>query len=195
MTWLIAVAALLSPATTAFVVQPPRSHIQNRILPSPPSSPLRMVGAGIDPTSSGDTSKGNGLNNPSTRFGEPLSDETKEFNKIAVGFLKRAVFDTLFRGRDYPRFYALETIARVPYFSYTAALHFYETIGMWRKAKYLKIHFAEGTLHACCCLLCCFSRPLLFLLTFVITFHFANSIQLRLERDASSNDYGRAWWS
>mmetsp|Transcript_7541 Transcript_7541/g.17951 ORF Transcript_7541/g.17951 Transcript_7541/m.17951 type:complete len:319 (-) Transcript_7541:125-1081(-) len=143
MTWLIAVAALLSPATTAFVVQPPRSHIQNRILPSPPSSSLRMVGAGIDPTSGGDTAKGNGFNNPSSRFGEPLSDETKEFNKIAVGFLKRAVFDTLFRGRDYPRFYALETIARVPYFSYTAALHFYETIGMWRKAKYLKIHFAE----------------------------------------------------
>jgi len=102
-----------------------------------------MVGAGIDPTSGGDTAKGNGFNNPSSRFGEPLSDETKEFNKIAVGFLKRAVFDTLFRGRDYPRFYALETIARVPYFSYTAALHFYETIGMWRKAKYLKIHFAE----------------------------------------------------
>lgn len=165
MTWLIAVAALISPATTAFVVQPPRSHIQNRILPSPPSSSLRMVGAGIDPTSGGDTTKGSGLNNPSTRFGEPLSDETKEFNKIAVGFLKRAVFDTLFRGRDYPRFYALETIARVPYFSYTAALHFYETIGMWRKAKYLKIHFAEGTysvttLHACCCLLCSFSRSL-----------------------------------
>ena len=149
---LVAIATLLSPATTAFVVQTPRSHIQNRLLPSPtmtqksepPSSPLRMVGAGIDPTSGGDTTKGNGLNNPSTRFGEPLSDETKEFNKGAVGFLKRAIFDTLFKGRDYPRFYALETIARVPYFSYTAALHFYETIGMWRKAKYLKIHFAEG---------------------------------------------------
>ena len=101
-----------------------------------------MVGAGIDPTSgNSDTTR----TNPSTRFGEPLSDETKEFNKGAVGFLKRAIFDTLFKGRDYPRFYALETIARVPYFSYTAALHFYETIGMWRKAKYLKIHFAEGT--------------------------------------------------
>ena len=108
-----------------------------------------MVGAGIDPTSGGDTSKGNGLSNPSIRFGEPLSDETKEFNKIAVGFLKRTIFDTLFKGRDYPRFYALETIARVPYFSYTAALHFYETIGMWRKAKYLKIHFAEGTYSVC----------------------------------------------
>jgi len=164
-----------------------------------------MVGAGIDPTSGGDTSKGNGLNNPSSRFGKPLSDETKEFNKIAVGLLKRTIFDTLFQGRDYPRFYALETIARVPYFSYTAALHFYETIGMWRKAKYLKIHFAEGTYNAecmvgpkdditCMLLFALFSFAIL-ILTFVITFHFANSIRFRLERDASPNDYGRAWRS
>ena len=105
-----------------------------------------MVGAGIDPTSSSSpgTPPSTELNNPSTRFGDPLSDEMKEFNKGAVGFLKRFIFDTIFRGRDYPRFYALETIARVPYFSYLAALHWYETIGMWRKAKYLKIHFAEG---------------------------------------------------
>eukprot|EP00563_Minutocellus_polymorphus_P019968 CAMPEP_0197719314 /NCGR_PEP_ID=MMETSP1434-20131217/3123_1 /TAXON_ID=265543 /ORGANISM="Minutocellus polymorphus, Strain CCMP3303" /LENGTH=311 /DNA_ID=CAMNT_0043304055 /DNA_START=65 /DNA_END=1000 /DNA_ORIENTATION=+ len=154
MTRLAAVVALVSPAaTTAFVVQPRSAHAPNRIFPCPSPTtqrtvrPLRMVGAGIDPTSgSSDASSAplsKDLNNPSTRFGEPLSDEVKEFNRGAVGFLKRAIFDTLFAGRDYPRFYALETIARVPYFSYTAALHFYETIGMWRKAKYLKIHFAE----------------------------------------------------
>ena len=116
-----------------------------KILHYPPA--LEMVGAGIDPTSTSspeESQPSTELNNPSTRFGDPLSDEMKEFNKGAVGFLKRTIFDTLFAGRDYPRFYALETIARVPYFSYTAALHWYETIGMWRKAKYLKIHFAEG---------------------------------------------------
>ena len=166
-----------------------------------------MVGAGIDPTSGGDTTKGSGINNPSTRFGEPLSDETKEFNKIAVGFLKRAVFDTLFRGRDYPRFYALETIARVPYFSYTAALHFYETIGMWRKAKYLKIHFAEGTYSVQC--LSVRSVPqmtlhamLLFALFATLIYLYSRSsllfilpIQLRLERNAPLDDNGRAWRS
>lgn len=146
--------SLTLTATTAFVVSPQQAP--NRIFPSSAShktqskivysSPLRMVGAGIDPTSSSspETPPSTELNNPSTRFGDPLSEEMKAFNKGAVGFLKRTIFDTLFAGRDYPRFYALETIARVPYFSYTAALHWYETIGMWRKAKYLKIHFAEG---------------------------------------------------
>lgn len=41
-------------------------------------------------------------------------------------------------------FYALETIARVPYFAYLSTLHLYETLGMWRKANYLRIHFAES---------------------------------------------------
>merc|ERR1712181_17329 len=35
-------------------------------------------------------------------------------------------------------------IARVPYFSYLSVLHLYETLGIWRKAKYLKLHFAES---------------------------------------------------
>lgn len=84
--------------------------------------------------------------NPSTRFGKPLTENMKGFNKGMVGLLKGAIFDTMFAGREtqYARFYALETIARIPYFSYLAALHFYETIGMWRKANYLKIHFAEA---------------------------------------------------
>ena len=147
----IFIVSLLATATMAFVVGPQQAR---RIFPLSSAStktqkivcfpPLRMVGAGIDPTSSSPSPESTELNNPSTRFGDPLSDEMKAFNKGAVGFLKRTIFDTLFAGRDYPRFYALETIARVPYFSYTAALHWYETIGMWRKAKYLKIHFAEG---------------------------------------------------
>jgi hypothetical protein len=82
--------------------------------------------------------------NPSTAFGSPLDENVKEFNRFTVGLIKGLVFDTFFAGRDYARFYALETIARMPYFSYLAALHFYETIGRWRKSNYLKIHFAEN---------------------------------------------------
>ena len=37
----------------------------------------------------------------------------------------------------------LETIARVPYFSYLSVLHLYETLGYWRKADLLKVHFAQ----------------------------------------------------
>jgi ubiquinol oxidase len=51
--------------------------------------------------------------------------------------------DIIYRNRPYPRFYLLETIARVPYFAYVSVLHLYETVGYWRKADLLKVHFAE----------------------------------------------------
>ena len=53
------------------------------------------------------------------------------------------IIDKLYEGRAYPRFYALETVARVPYFSFLSVLHLYETLGFWRRADYLKVHFAE----------------------------------------------------
>jgi len=93
--------------------------------------------------------------NPSTVLGTPLSEEVVGFNQVAVGFLKGAVFDTIFRitpsaddtsiqQQHYARFYALETIARMPYFAYLSVLHYYETIGIWRQADYLRLHFAES---------------------------------------------------
>jgi len=51
--------------------------------------------------------------------------------------------DVVYKNRPYPRFYVLETIARIPYFAYLSVLHLYETLGFWRKADLLKIHFAE----------------------------------------------------
>jgi ubiquinol oxidase len=53
------------------------------------------------------------------------------------------VVDVIYGNRSYARFYVLETIARVPYFSYVSVLHLYETLGFWRKADLLKVHFAE----------------------------------------------------
>ncbi len=53
------------------------------------------------------------------------------------------IVDVVYGDRSYARFYVLETIARVPYFSYVSVLHLYETLGLWRKADLLKIHFAE----------------------------------------------------
>ena len=53
------------------------------------------------------------------------------------------IIDKLYEGRAYPRFYALETVARVPYFSFLSVLHLYETLGFWRRADYLKVHFAQ----------------------------------------------------
>ncbi|KAI3741016.1 hypothetical protein L1987_58680 [Smallanthus sonchifolius] len=54
------------------------------------------------------------------------------------------VLDTLYHDRDYPRFFVLETIARVPYFAFMSVLHMYESFGWWRKSEYLKVHFAES---------------------------------------------------
>lgn len=54
------------------------------------------------------------------------------------------VINVLYRNRPIPRFYVLETVARVPYFAYMSVLHLYETLGMWRKADWLKVHFAES---------------------------------------------------
>lgn len=54
------------------------------------------------------------------------------------------ILDILYHDRDYARFYVLETIARVPYFAFISVLHLYESFGWWRRADYLKVHFAES---------------------------------------------------
>jgi len=53
--------------------------------------------------------------------------------------------DFVFEGRYVPsRFFFLETVARMPYFSYISMLHLYETLGFWRRSADVKrIHFAE----------------------------------------------------
>lgn len=53
------------------------------------------------------------------------------------------ITDVVYKNRPYPRFYVLETIARVPYFAYLSVLHLNETMGIWRKPDWLKVHFAE----------------------------------------------------
>ncbi|KAA8491689.1 Ubiquinol oxidase 4, chloroplastic/chromoplastic [Porphyridium purpureum] len=42
------------------------------------------------------------------------------------------------------RFWFLETVARVPYFSYVSILHLYETLGWWRDAKLIQLHSLEA---------------------------------------------------
>jgi ubiquinol oxidase len=63
--------------------------------------------------------------------------------QLLVKFLEWTL-KIFYRDRIYPRFFVLETIARVPYFACTSVLHLYETMGWWRKTDWLKIHFAES---------------------------------------------------
>jgi len=76
----------------------------------------------------------------------PLSEAAaaveRSINSAIIGVAVTAI-DNLYGGRSYARFHALETVARVPYFSFMSVLHLYETFGWWRKADYLKVHFAE----------------------------------------------------
>lgn len=65
------------------------------------------------------------------------------FNQLATGAVIQ-VLDVFYKDRDYARFYVLETIARVPYFAFVSVLHMYESFGWWRRADYIKVHFAES---------------------------------------------------
>jgi len=62
-----------------------------------------------------------------------------------VGLAKDAL-GLAFKNREtpYAYFYALETIARVPYFSMTSVLHLLETLGLSRRKELLLLHFSES---------------------------------------------------
>eukprot|EP00798_Chlamydomonas_sp_ICE-L_P026993 gene26992-9008_t len=64
---------------------------------------------------------------------------------VRAVYLSLCVFlDVFYEGRPIQRFWFLETVARMPYFSYIAMLHLYETLGWWRAgAELRKVHFAE----------------------------------------------------
>jgi len=53
------------------------------------------------------------------------------------------LLDRLFDGRPIQRFWFLETIARIPYFSYVSMLHLYESFGWFRAVELRKVHAAE----------------------------------------------------
>ena len=55
------------------------------------------------------------------------------------------ILDNVFDGRPLARLWFLETVARIPYQSYTVMLQLYESLGWWRLgAQAQRIHFAEA---------------------------------------------------
>ena len=61
-----------------------------------------------------------------------------------VGSTVGAPLGTGLDGRPIARFWFLETVARMPYFSYSAMLTVYELLGWWRRGSELRrVHFAE----------------------------------------------------
>lgn len=54
------------------------------------------------------------------------------------------MLDVIYKGKPIERFWFLETVARMPYFSYVATLHLYETLGWWELDSELKKkHYEE----------------------------------------------------
>lgn len=75
----------------------------------------------------------------------PTTGLVDKANAALVAFMKDAIGARFVeRDNEYARFYALETIARVPYFAYLSVLHLYETTGRWRHASTLRLHFEQS---------------------------------------------------
>jgi len=73
----------------------------------------------------------------------PVDEQEADLVKKLVDYIVFLI-DLLYEDKPYQRFYVLETIARVPYFSYISCLHYLETIGYKDNIGWLRIHWAEG---------------------------------------------------
>jgi len=63
---------------------------------------------------------------------------------MAVYYLICALLDVIYKDRPIDRFWFLESVARMPYFSYVATLHMYEALGFWEIDGELKrVHLDE----------------------------------------------------
>ncbi|KAF7840576.1 ubiquinol oxidase 4, chloroplastic/chromoplastic [Senna tora] len=97
--------------------------------------------------STGDASKVSTGESSSSSSSSTLEKWVIKFEQSANIFLTDSVIkilDAFYHDRHYARFFVLETIARVPYFAFISVLHMYESFGWWRRADYLKVHFAES---------------------------------------------------
>jgi ubiquinol oxidase len=69
----------------------------------------------------------------------------KKFNTVVLD-ITVAILDFLYQGRDYPRFWVLEEIARAPYFAFLSVLHFRESMGL-RSPEHIDLmvqHFEQS---------------------------------------------------
>ena len=69
-----------------------------------------------------------------------------EAHPVAMALYKAGclVLDVLYdEDRPIQRFWFLEIIARIPYFSYVSMLHLYESLGWWRAVELRKVHTAQ----------------------------------------------------
>lgn len=63
---------------------------------------------------------------------------------MAIYFTICFMLDIIYKDKPIDRFWFLESVARMPYFSYVAIIHMYETLGWWELGSNLKLkHYEE----------------------------------------------------
>ena len=72
-----------------------------------------------------------------------LDERLFTLNKLLINTMKGAI-DVIYRDNDMPRFYVLETVARVPYFAYLSVLHLRESMGERGLRERMRVHYAEA---------------------------------------------------
>lgn len=83
---------------------------------------------------------------------EKLRNNKENTNIImyCIYFIICKLLDVLYQSRPIQRFWFLETVARMPYFSYVAVLHMYETLGWWKVSTNLRKQHSEEEWNETC---------------------------------------------
>ena len=96
--------------------------------PVRPGAPAGALWARVPGASAAEYAAVYGPRDCASPAGDGMDERIFALNEGLVGATKGAI-DALYEGRDFARFYVLETVARVPYFAYLSVMHLRETFG------------------------------------------------------------------
>eukprot|EP00238_Polyblepharides_amylifera_P011531 CAMPEP_0196579816 /NCGR_PEP_ID=MMETSP1081-20130531/24918_1 /TAXON_ID=36882 /ORGANISM="Pyramimonas amylifera, Strain CCMP720" /LENGTH=355 /DNA_ID=CAMNT_0041899511 /DNA_START=386 /DNA_END=1453 /DNA_ORIENTATION=+ len=104
------------------------------------------IGEKLSPAGSIPDCMGFILDDEAVRQLDKLHEKAVDEPKIIRLFYEISVagLDLIYPGKPIQRFWVLEVIARIPYFSYVSVLHLYESLGWWQNQELSKVHFAEA---------------------------------------------------
>ncbi|KAK7248568.1 ubiquinol:oxygen oxidoreductase [Aureococcus anophagefferens] len=113
--------------------------------PVRPGAPAGALWARVPGASAAEYAAVYGPRDCASPAGDGMDERIFALNEGLVGATKGAI-DALYEGRDFARFYVLETLARVPYFAYLSVMHLRETFGDRRPgdSERMRTHYAEA---------------------------------------------------
>uniref|UniRef100_A0A804M8L3 Ubiquinol oxidase n=1 Tax=Zea mays TaxID=4577 RepID=A0A804M8L3_MAIZE len=138
---LLALGVRRAPATAAWRrLRVEAIRTQRTEVPVEESAPARDAAAAAPLDGNGAGADGSVVPSSDDSWVVKLEQSFNIFATDSVIMVLKGVYGD----RYYARFFALETIARVPYFAFISVLHLYATFGWWRRADYIKVHFAQS---------------------------------------------------